>query len=92
LGPGRRSRDGICIAELGALQLPVVVEERLLLARLAVGVAVPLIEAPGIGVVPADVDLELFGAALLCDGLDAGQQGGPDALSARSRRDVELVE
>ena len=78
--------------ELGALQLSVVVEERLFLARFAVGVAVPLVEAPGICVVPVDVDLEQFGAALLCDGLDTGQQGGPDALSARSRRDVQLVE
>jgi hypothetical protein len=64
----------------------------LLLARFTVGVAVPLIEAPGIGVVPVDVNLEQFGPALLRDGLDAGQQGGPDALSARSRRDAELVE
>jgi hypothetical protein len=39
-------------------QLPVVIEERLILAWLAVGVAAPLVEAARGGIVPVDVDLE----------------------------------
>src|SRR5450759_62498 len=41
-----------------ASQFPVLIEERLILARLAVDVAVPLVEAAGARIVPVDVDLE----------------------------------
>ncbi len=42
----------------GVPQFPIVVEKRLVLARLCVRVAVPFIEAAGAHVVPVDVDLE----------------------------------
>ena len=46
-------------------QFPVIVEERLVLARLAVDVAVLLVEAAGSGVFPVNIDLEQLPSALL---------------------------
>lgn len=42
----------------GVRQLPVVVEQRLVLAWLDIGVAVPFVEAASVDVLPVDVDLE----------------------------------
>ena len=44
--------------ERGVRQFPVVVEQRLVLAWLDIGVAVPFIEAASVDVLPVDVDLE----------------------------------
>jgi len=61
----RASRSAIALCEVpmllplrGVPQFPVVVEERLVLTRFAVDVAVALIEPACVGVVAVDVDLE----------------------------------
>ena len=66
----------------GVPQFPVVVEERLVLARLAVDVAVPLIEPARVGVVAVDVDLEQLAAALSGHGLGGREQRGAESSSA----------
>ena len=73
-------------------QFSVVVEERLVLARLAVDVAVPLVEAAGAGVVPVDVDLEQLPATLSGHRLGGREQCRAETSSAQLGRDVELVE
>jgi len=70
-------------------QFPVVVEERLVLARLAVDVAVTLVEAAGAGVVPVDVDLEQLPATLSGHRLGGREQCRAQTLSAQLGRDVD---
>ena len=68
-----------------------VVEERVVLAWLAVGVAVPLVEAAGAGVVPV-VDLEPRRATLSGHRLGGREKCRPETSSAQLGREVELDE
>src|SRR4051794_31048879 len=58
---------------------------------LAVGVAMPLVEAASVDVVAVNVDLQQFAATLLRHGLHCRQQDRADALSTQSWGDVEVV-
>src|SRR5690606_7366898 len=73
-------------------ELPVVVERRLGLALVDVGVAVPLVEPPGVVVGGVDVDLQQLPAALADHSLGRLEEDAAQPAVAVLRGDVELVE